>query len=314
MCIFVKVCFSSGSVLVGAMLEQQDVGSSSCGGEVPVNDCAFDCGSSGDGAIENGEDVDCGGGGGSEGGGDSIRENGPLDEGISKEVESEENGDVGGGGGGGGDSGNESSTTATTTVRIHTTYKKRASKFMNRPNVQNGLGTNSLLHPYGGVGGTSGGGGLGGGGGGSSRLFGTSSNLNSSSGNLNSSNSLFGGGGGSRRSNRSLTTRNSLFGGGGESGASSRGGFVSPHPNGVGEGASTTATTASSTTATTVESRPPFVTTVTRGRFLPSKFDLMVEKSLFTFSSRPKPVGLITKHHCTYGSGPLKENSSQNCQ
>lgn len=192
------------------------------------------------------------------------------------------------------------SSTTTTTVRIHTTYKKRASKFMNRPNVQNGLGANSFLHPYGG------GGSVGSGfGGASGPSLGAASRL-SHSNSVGHHGSLFGS---SKHSNnnlhqqphhRSLATRSSLFGGG-----SVGGGMTSPHG---------TNTTTASTTTTTVEGRPPFVTTVTRGRFLPSKFDLMIEKSLFTFSSRPKPVGLITRHQCSLSGGPLKENNSQNCQ
>lgn len=58
------------------------------------------------------------------------------------------------------------------------------------------------------------------------------------------------------------------------------------------------------------DGRPPFVTTVCRGKFLPSKFDLMVERSLFTFSSRPRPIGLVTRHQCSLSSGPLKEHNS----
>jgi len=53
------------------------------------------------------------------------------------------------------------------------------------------------------------------------------------------------------------------------------------------------------------DGRPPFVTTVTRGKFLPSKFELLVERSsLFTFASRPRPVGVITRHQCSLGSKP----------
>jgi len=59
--------------------------------------------------------------------------------------------------------------------------------------------------------------------------------------------------------------------------------------------------------------RPPFVTTVTRGKFLPSKFDLMVEKSLFSLSNRPRVVNVvpsITKHQCSLSEGPISRQST----
>ena len=54
--------------------------------------------------------------------------------------------------------------------------------------------------------------------------------------------------------------------------------------------------------------KPPFVTTVVRGKFLPSKFDLLLERTLYTFSSRPRPVG-VSKHQCSLYSTRKNYNS-----
>lgn len=304
-----KVALASflSSVLVGAMLEQQDSNYSGESGGVGanvfpllINGCKPDTDETGDASASRSESVDL------------LEKVGGDEIGGERERRSESRDSINSVKGQLGQDGGESDdlSTATTTVRIHTTYKKRASKFMNRPNVQNGLGANPLLNPYG-SGGSIHSAGLGGNSGG--RIFGGSNyNGNNSTGgnynsagtnNVNPDNSFSTGASRSRHYKRSFTTRNSVHGGSNSSG----GGTTSPNNNGP------SSTTASSSTATTVESRPPFVTTVTRGRFLPSKFDLMVEKSLFTFSSRPKPVGLITKHHCSL-SGPLRDSNSQNSQ
>lgn len=239
-----------------------------------------------------------------------------------------------------------STTTSSTTVRIHTTYKKRASKFMNRPNVQNGLGpgASSLLsNPYGGGAGRNSPVVAANGVGGTSRLFNghghhphshrvISNSNNSSNNNLFSSSS--GTNGNNNNGNNSINcskvtsttvnsshnhlglksfnaTRNtSLFP---ITTTSNMSGGVGSGTGGAGTSLPSPGSTTTTTTATaSFDPRPPFVTTVTRGRFLPSKFDLMVEKSLFTFSSRPKPVGLITKHQCSLYSGPPRTESNAN--